>query len=494
MNIAQLEARVKQLADLEAAATKRCNDIIDLCAAENRASTDDEAATIVAARNEVRNLRNERSAHEATIADLKAAEASEGRASVAGADSDQERRDEAASAAAGNVKVTREPLVYEKWNTERSYLADLVAVETGRGRVNADEARARLTKHADEMRVELPRIEARARRVDSIGEGRDEAPVGYERRDLNRSDGTGGYAVPPAWLMGEYIELVRANRVTANLCRSMPLPPGTDTINIPKVSTGTAVAVQTADNAAVNETDLADTYVTASVKTIAGQQDLAMQLLDQSPINFDQIVFADLIADHAMKLDQQVLSGSNASGQVRGIRSITSVDTTAYTDGSPTVPELYPKLADSYNVISTTRYLPPEVILMHPRRWAWMLASLDSSNRPLVLPSMAQNPFAVQGANAAEGFVGTTAFGPVYVDANIPTNIGAGTNEDVIILTRPSELYLWEGPIRSRVLTEVLSGNLTVRLQVYSYFTFLPDRRPESTSIISGTGLVSPAF
>ena len=86
-----------------------------------------------------------------------------------------------------------------------------------------------------------------------------------------------------------------------------------------------------------------------------------------------------------------------------------------------------------------------------------------------------------------------TPFGPVYIDPNIPTDQGGGT-EDVIILTRPSELYLWESPVRTRVLQEVGSGNLTVRFQLFNYLAFMPDRRPESTSIVSGTGLIAPTF
>lgn len=496
MNIPQLEARNAQLARLKDAAEARNNAVIDLCTAENRSTTDDEAKVIADARAEIRRITDEINTNTTTIADLRAAEDAEGRASIAAQDTEREAA-AAAVRAAGGTTVKREPLTYERHDQRSSYLKDLIAVETGHGAIDRNEARARLERHAAEMRIEAPKLEARmARPVDSIGEGRGEAAVEYERRDLNRTDTTGGYFVPPIWLQQEYIDLARAGRVTANLCASMMLPGGTDSINIPKISTGTAVAIQTADNASVQETDLADTFVTAAVRTLAGQQDMALQLLEQSPLAFDQIVLRDLAGDHATKLDQQVISGTNSSGQVLGIRSISSVDTTAYTDGSPTVPELYPKLADSWNQINTTRYLPPEVIIMHPRRWAWIMAALDSSNRPFSVfqAQGPQNAPFIAGANNAEGFVGTSPFGPIYVDPNIPTNLGAGTNEDVIIFGRPSEYYLWEGAVRTRVLTEVLSGNLTVRVQLYSYLAFMPHRRPESTSLVGGTGCVAPTF
>jgi hypothetical protein len=47
--------------------------------------------------------------------------------------------------------------------------------------------------------------------------------------------------------------------------------------------------------------------------------------------------------------------------------------------------------------------------------------------------------------------------------------------------------------MRTRVLQEVLSGTLQVRLQVYNYVAFMANRRPEAISVISGTGLIPTA-
>ena len=365
------------------------------------------------------------------------------------------------------ARVTSESRTYEKGNG-RSYLADLALAQ-----VKGDpEARARLDRHAIEVATEP------------------------EYRDLNRTDTTGGYFVPPAWMMSDYVALARAGRPTANLVTNQPLPAGTDSINIPKVSTGTATAIQTADNASVQETDLADATVSAGVKTIAGQQDVAIQVLEQSPVNFDQIVFADLIADYATKLNVQVINGSNGSGQVKGILGATGINAITYTDTTPTVAELYPKIADAVQQIHTGRYLPPTVIVMHPRRWGWMLAALDSSSRPLVVPA-AQGP-----QNALGGFetvgsqqvVGSIQGLPVVTDPSIPTTLGSSTNEDRIIVMRASDSILWESAVKTRVLPDVGSGTLTVRLQVYGYLAFTAERFPTGISVISGSGLATQSF
>jgi hypothetical protein len=124
-----------------------------------------------------------------------------------------------------------------------------------------------------------------------------------------------------------------------------------------------------------------------------------------------------------------------------------------------------------------------------------MMSALDSSNRPLVLPDTSSpfNPLALQTGSDAEGYVGKVAGLPTLTDGNIPSNLGAGTNEDRAIIARTSDIYLWEGAMRSRVLTEVLSGTLQVRLQVWNYAAFMADRRPEAIAVISGTGLIAPS-
>lgn len=387
---------------------------------------------------------------------------------------DEEKRGGNAAAAVrraalleSQIRVTHESRTYEKGNN-RSYLMDL-----GRAKVLGDtDALNRLERHAMEVASEP------------------------EYRDLNRTDGNGGYFVPPLWLMQDYEALARAGRPTANLVTNLALPPGTDSINVPKVATGVSTAIQTADNQSVSETDLTDTAVSAGVKTIAGQQDISIQALEQSPANFDQIIFGDLIADYATKLDVQVLNGANSAGEVKGILGATGINTVSYTDTTPTVAELYPKLADAINKVHTNRYAPPTVIVMHPTRWAWFLAALDSSNRPLVVPNGQgpTNAIGTFGGVVSEQVVGSIMGLPVVTDPSIPTTLGAGTNEDRILVMRASDLYLWESSVRTRVLPEVGSGTLTVRLQVYGYLAFTAERQPKSVSLISGTGLSAPTF
>lgn len=367
-----------------------------------------------------------------------------------------------ADADSPSVEVRSDEAIYRPDRPEQSFFADLY--EDKRGNRAAHD---RLTRHQAQM---------------------------VERYDLNSTDGTGGNYVPPVFLQDEFIALARAGRPFANAVRGLPLPPNTDSINVPRMATGTAVAAQ-ADLGTVQETDATDDLVTVPVRTIAGGQDFSRQLFDRSTPGIDMIVGADLEAAYATALDAQTINGSGTAPNARGVLNVTGIISVTYTDASPTVGELYPKIADAIQQIHTSRFLSPTAVVMHPRRWAWILAALDSSNRPLVSPYAPQNAAALLERVGAENVVGNIHGLPVIVDSSVPTNLGAGTNEDRIIVTRLEDLYLFEdGSPQGATYFEVLSANLAVRVQRWGYFAFTAERYPKATAVISGTGLVTPTF
>jgi HK97 family phage major capsid protein len=401
------------------------------------------------------------------------------------------------------VQVLSEPRTYD--DTRHSYFLDLARDTLGQGDGDGGltAARARLQRHTKELEVELPAREARRDEMSREQSHREMRNAGYKRRDSetmfekrvnpNRTDGQGGNFVPPLWLVDEYVDLARFGRTTANLCKTMGLPSGTDSINLPKVATGTATGVQTADAGSVQSTDLTDTSVSAPVRTIAGQQDIAIQLLDQSPISFDEVVFADLIADYNAQLDTQVINGSGSSGQVKGILQVSGINSVTYTDATPTLPELWVPLLQSASKVATGRKIAGATgVVMTPSMWYWALSQLDTTNRPLLVPNaQAFNSMGDGGLLESDGPAGVFTYGlPAFLDGNIPSNLGGGTNETRIITARWQDLFLWEGSMRTRVLQEILSGTLQVRLQVYNYVAFMGDRRPTSISAISGTGVI----
>ncbi|WP_433252884.1 phage major capsid protein [Streptosporangium sp. CA-135522] len=497
-----LRQQLKDLLTKRAALAADVSAVLDKPKAESRNLTDEESATF-AERTQVLK------AHDEAITEargrLEEAEAAEERAKANGelaARLGQTGPQDPNPG--GRVKVGAEPMVYGR-GSGHSYFLDMVRSDLGRGDGDGgvSAARERLQRHAAELAVELPAREAareqRAREalLTIPGMSQRAAESAFEKRvNPNRTDGQGGYFVPPVWLIDEYIDYARFGSPIANAVRNLPLPAGTDSINIPKIATPAAVGMQTADAAAVTSQDLTDTSVTAPVRTIAGQQDIAIQLLDQSPVSFDDIVFADLLADYAMKKEIQVINGSGTSGQLKGLLNVSGINAITYTDATPTLPEMYIPWVQSISKIFTARKMPATATFTIPAIWYWAASQLDTSNRPLIMPTQDGpfNPMALQTGAIAEGPVGRLAVGvPVLLAGNIPTNLGAGTNETRTITLRTSDHFLWEGSMRTRTLTEVLSGTLQVRLQVYNYVAFMADRRPESTSVVSGTGMIPTA-
>jgi hypothetical protein len=220
---------------------------------------------------------------------------------------------------------------------------------------------------------------------------RNNSEVAVESRALTTTDGAGGDFVPPLWMVNQYVELARTARPTADRVRNETLPTGTDQVNVPKLSTGTAVAEQSTQNTAVQNTDATTGSVAANVATLAGQQVVAVQLIEQSPINLDTILLADLAADYAAKVDLFVLN-NNATNK-KGLLQESGTNAITYTSGSPTPALLYSKLADAIQQVTTNRFLPPDTIVMHPRRWASLLAAVDTAGRPLFIASTGQGGF-----------------------------------------------------------------------------------------------------
>jgi len=373
--------------------------------------------------------------------------------------------DDTEARAVGNVVVTHEPSTYVEENRSVSFFQDLY-----NSQFNGDiDASDRIRRHRQEM-------------------------------DLEYRDGTtANYAglVVPQYLTALASDLARAGRPFADQCTRLPLPQDGLTINISRVTTGSSAAVQASENAAVSETDIDDTLLTADVRTIAAGQQVSRQSIERGT-GVDSLIAADMMGAMAAQLDNQCLNGSGSSGQLLGLRNISGTNSVTYTDGSPTVAEFYPKLIDAIQKINSNRYAGADLIVMHPRRLAWLQAAVDGQNRPLVLPqtNVPQNSMGI-GPVAGYGNTGTQIAGiPVVTDANVIDAAGSGSNEDEVYVVRRADMLLFEqaGQPAMVRMDQTAGLNLTVTLVAYQYATFVGGRYPASVSKISGTGLVAPSF
>ncbi len=318
----------------------------------------------------------------------------------------------------------------------------------------------------------------------------------FEARDV----GTGAFTglVVPQYLVDEYAPIARAGSPFYNAVPKKDLPAFGNKIEISRITTGSQAAEQATENSAVQETNMDDTLLTVNVDTIAGQQDVSRQALErggQPGFSLENIIFQDLVAAYYTKLDNLMINGSGSSGQPKGISQVSGINQTTYTDASPTVAELYPKLADAVQEINSNRFAPATAILMHPRRWGFLTAGVDSSNRPLVLPA-GNNPDNAAGVGEAAAYgqvVGSVLGLPVITDANIRTDLGAGT-EDAIYIAKVDDHIMFEDNLFQLKFEETNAGSLTTKMVVYGYVAFASGRYPKGISEIVGTGLIAPTF
>lgn len=315
----------------------------------------------------------------------------------------------------------------------------------------------------------------------------------FEARDIGTGAVTG--LVVPQYLTDLVAPKARAGRPTADAVRSLPLPPEGMTVNISRITTGTAAAAQATENSAVQETNADDTLLSVDVRTYAGQQDVSRQAIERGT-GVDAIVVADLVADYHTKLDAAIISADGTSGTHLGILSTSGISDTDYTDASPTVVEMWPKLQNAIQKVNANQYSNADLIIMHPRRWGWLQAALDGSNRPLfVANTNAPQNAPGSGQNGYGTAVGNISGIPVITDANVPTTLGGGT-EDAIIILDSQEAILWEqpgSPLQLR-FEDVGSASLTVKFVVFGYSAFTAGRYPLAVSTLTDTGLVAPTF
>jgi HK97 family phage major capsid protein len=431
----------KSLTEKRDAALAKAEAIVEAAQAEARELTADEDKAIADSLAEVRSLDEQIKTH--SELEQRSAEAAE------------LRKEKKIDQVVAPAVVKSEARTYRAGG-EHSFIADAYAAQFN----NDFSAKDRLARHMNEEKI--------------------------ERRDVTSANFAG--LVVPQYLTDLAAPFARAGRPVADVARKHQLPASGLTLNISKVTTGSAVAQQT-EGAAVQETNMDDTLLTINVRTYAGQQNVSRQALERGT-GVDSLVMADLVSAYHTTLDAAVLTQMNTD--------ITQVIT--YTDASPTVAELYPKLLDAVQRIQTTFFGGPNVIVMHPRRLAWILAAVDSTNRPLALPvgNGNFNSVAVGQGSVVYGNSGYTIAGlPVVTDANVITNNGAGTNEDLIYIGNTQELHLWEegdgSPMMLR-FEQPKGAELDVQMIVYGYAAFTANRYPNAWAYIGGTGLVAPTF
>jgi hypothetical protein len=365
------------------------------------------------------------------------------------------------------VRVGREERTYHRGNAGKggAFVRDVLRQFLYRD----VEAEARLTQHMREERVERGVY-------------------------LERAVGTGAFAglTVPQYLTEMYAPATAALRPFADACNKHDLPGDGMTVNISRITTATGVALQSSENSAVQETNADDTLLTETVQTAAGQQTISRQAIDRGT-GIEEVVMDDLFRRYATALDSTLLNQATT-----GMTNVATA--TAYTDASPTGPELYPKILGAGSGVDAALlgFGTPDIAVMHSRRWAWLQSQLTTSwpmiSQPSLDPQTMGKNLATRYGSGARGVLpnGLT----VIVDNNVATNLGAGTNEDEIYVVPSSECHLWEDPAAPVFIRaeQAAAASLGVLLVVYGYFAYSFRRFSNGMAKVNGTGLITPSF
>jgi HK97 family phage major capsid protein len=359
--------------------------------------------------------------------------------------------------------AVKEPDMYVKGG--RSFLQDLYAAQIK----NDGGAMSRITKHND-----------------------------HEMEKFAITSATFGGIIPPAYLIDLYAKASRNGRVFADQCNQGDLPEVGMSVVFPRLTQGLAVAAQTTQNTAVVTQDITETDLSVPVNTLSGFSPVSRQGIERAAYS-DQILFEDLIARYWAILDTYCLNGSGSNNQPQGLLGTAGISSS--TASTATVAGVWPKIADVIQQINTAvggLGYSASKIFMHPRRWGFFEAALDSQNRPL-LPASGPlfNVIATDGNNTPDyGLVGNMHGLPVYTDANIPTNTGATTNQDSIIVIASPVVHLLErsGDPVTLAFEQTGATALTVNLIAYGYVAFTAGRYPGASGAVTGQGLVPPTF
>src|SRR5437588_8523337 len=240
--------------------------------------------------------------------------------------------------------------------------------------------------------------------------GAEERLAAYEseQRAISTTMGAGGELAPqglPAHLSQSWVEAVRAGGNISPLFTRFDLPEGSGrTVETPAITTGATISVPATENSSISPTSPVTAKLSSTVATITAEVQVSVQAWDmaQAPM-FDAALTRELGGGIIEKLEDQLLNGTGSNNQTLGLLNVSGLTAVTYTDGTPTEAELVPAIAQAWSVASTARAQRLDTLIMHPRRWAWMAGSVDSSLRPIIASEIAE----ADDADFSAGHVGT---------------------------------------------------------------------------------------
>jgi HK97 family phage major capsid protein/HK97 family phage prohead protease len=238
--------------------------------------------------------------------------------------------------------------------------------------------------------------------------------------------------------------IANADRGAVDAVSRATLPPAGMTFEIPKITTAPTVA-QTAEEAAISETDTASSFVTVNVRKFAGQQTFSVELLDRSsPAFFDELV-RQMEYAYAKATDAAVVIALGNGATDGGNRTFDASGLLGFA-------------ADAAGSIYSNSLGFARSLLVSPAAWARIMG-LNDAGRPIYNALNAQN---AGGAVNPQSLQGNVAGLDLYVSRNL-----TGVGDDSMFVINP-EAYTWYESPRLSLRTNVINTG-QIDVSYYGY-------------------------
>jgi HK97 family phage major capsid protein len=296
-----------------------------------------------------------------------------------------------------------------------------------------------------------------------------------EMRGLSMADN--GALVVPQYLVDRVRSSGHSLRPLCDLA-AMPLPPVGGTVTLMRASTGTTAAAQATEGSTIIASDPVITDTTLPVRTVWSAMDITLQALTNADqVGLDLLVARELVGGVDAKQEQLVLNGAGTSGEPTGLLNISGIGSVSLT--STTTTSLLDAVGKAAQQSHVATGGAADTVVMHPRRWAWLLANAGDQAA------------AMQVATTAGPVAGRLLGLDVVTSAAVPSTLS--TDQDAVVVMQRNDLYVGEAPtaIDTQVDAASLANNVAARIVVSRYYATGVDR-PAGVVKITGTGLANP--
>jgi HK97 family phage major capsid protein len=384
-------------------------------------------------------------------------------------------------------KIARvdEPAPYGP-TSPHSYFYDIVTLSdrdpSHRDRVS--EARARLDRHAEDMRRLAAKPGAKGEAVraafrDQARQLHDRDKAEKQYRAMTSGATSGGSFLTPDYVVNDYA-LYRSFPpvVLERAVTQRPLPDHGMTVSVPRFTSGTNGGVQSTENTLPAEVDPSGGYVTANVGTYVGWVTGSQQLYDRAgPLGFDQVIYSQLREQVDAALDVAVINALLAAPN-----TVTRTTSTAL--GAQMLLSDVGQAAARLETTAGTR-LAPTAFVAPAAIGEWLFSVVDTSGTPLFKPSGTPG-------NRADGVTGYQVSGIDYlIDDNVPAS---GSAAQLLVLSNQAAYAYVGQPIVDALPASAEAGSLSVIFRMRRYAA-IDVRFPSGVSVISGTGYpAAPTF